>query len=101
MEIMEGHKYKFSHYCSQRNIISAQANFKRGIEYLTQYFYTGAGYSSVNTARSVLSSILESENGTSFMEYPLVCRLLNGVFKLRPPYHAIPLLGMSQYALDT
>ena len=70
------HMYKFSHYYQQRNINSAQANFKIGIEYLTQYFYSGIGYCSVNTARSILSSILKPENGTSFGEDPLVCRLL-------------------------
>ena len=53
---------QFSHYCLQRNINPAQSNFKIGIEYLTPYFYTGVGYSSVNTARSVLSSILKPEN---------------------------------------
>ena len=76
--------YKFSHYCLQRNTNPTQANFKIGIEYLTQYFYTRVGYCSVNTASSVLSSILKPENGTSFGEDPLVCRLLKGVFNLRP-----------------
>ena len=76
--------YKFPHYCIQRNINPAQANFKIGIEYLIQYFYTGVSYSSVNTARSVLFSILKLENGTLFGEDPLVCRLLKRVFNLRP-----------------
>ena len=80
----QGHMCKFSHYCLQRNINPAQADFKIGIEYLTQYFYTGVGYSSVNTARSVIFSILKPENGTSFEEEPLVCRLLKGVFNLNP-----------------
>ena len=76
--------YKFSHYCLQWNISPTQANFKIGIECLTQYFYTGIGYSSVNTASSVVSSILKPENGTSFGEDPLVCRLLKGIFNPRP-----------------
>ena len=74
--------HKFSHYCLQRNIDPTQANFTTDIEYLTQYFYTG--YSSVNTARSVLSSILKPENGILFEGNPLVWRLLKGAFNLRP-----------------
>ena len=41
-------------------------------------------YSSVNRARSVLSSIPKPENGASFGKDPLVCRLLKGFFNLRP-----------------
>ena len=48
---------KFPQYSLQSNINPAQENVKIGIEYLTQYFYTGKGYSFVNTAGSVLSSI--------------------------------------------
>ena len=33
------------------NVDALQAATKIGIEYLTEYFYTGVGYSSVNTAR--------------------------------------------------
>ena len=73
---------KFSQYCLERNINPTQANFKIGIKYLTQYFYTGVGYSSVKTARPVLYSILKPENGTSFGEYLLVSRLLKGVFSM-------------------
>ena len=80
----QDHMYNFLQHCLQRNINPAQANFKISIEYLTQYFYTRVGYSSVNTARSVLSCILNPENGTSFGEDPLVCRLLKGVFNLKP-----------------
>ena len=75
---------KFSQYCLQRNVNPVRANFKIVIKYLTQYFYAGVGYSSVNTARLVLSSIFKPENGTSFGENPLVCKLLKRVFKLRP-----------------
>ena len=76
--------YKFSHYCLQRNINPAHANIRIGIEYLIQYFYSSVCYSSINTARSVLSSILKPQNGSSLREDPLVCRLLKGVFNLRP-----------------
>ena len=82
-----GHVQRFTQYCHQRNVDPFQATIKIGIEYLTKYFHTGVGYSSVNTARSVLSTIIKTENDIPFGELPLVCRFLKGVFNLRP---AIP-----------
>ena len=75
---------RFTQYCHQRNVDPFQATIKIGIEYLTKYFHTGVGYSSVNTARSVLSTIIKTENDIPFGELPLVCRFLKGVFNLRP-----------------
>ena len=40
--------------CLQRNVNPAQAFFKIGIEYLTQYFYTGVDYSSVKNKVSTI-----------------------------------------------
>ena len=42
------------------------------------------GYSAVNLARSVLSSMIKPENGITFGENPLVCRLLKGIFNIKP-----------------
>ena len=80
----QGHTNKFWRNCSQRNINPAEPNVKIGIEYLTQYFHTGVSYSSANTARSLLPSILKPKIGTSFGDDPLVCRLVKGIFTLRP-----------------
>ena len=56
-----GHVKRFTQYCNQRNVDPFQATTKIDIEYLTNYFHTGVGYS-VNTARSVLSTIIKTEN---------------------------------------
>ena len=64
------------------NVDPFQATTKIDIEYLTNYFHTGVGYS-VNTARSVLSTIIKTENEIPFGELLLVCRFLKGVFNLR------------------
>ena len=53
-------------------------------EYLAEHFHTGVGYSSVNTARSVLSTIIKTENWIPFGEFPLVCTSFKAVFNLRP-----------------
>ena len=55
-----------------------------GIEFLTEYFKTGVGYSSVNSARSTLSSIIKPVCNVPFGKSPLVCRFFNGVFNIRP-----------------
>ena len=57
---------------------------KIGTEYLTEYFQTGVSYLSVNTAGSVLSTLLKAENEITFWGLPLVCTFLKGVFDLRP-----------------
>ena len=54
------------------------------IEFLTKIFEFGVGYSSVGTARSVLSSVLIMDNGIPFGKHPLVQRFMKGIFKLRP-----------------
>ena len=79
-----GHLQRFTQYCHQRNVDPFQATTKIGIEYLTNYFHTGVGYSSVNTARSVLSTIIKTENEIPFGELSLVRSFLKGVFNLRP-----------------
>jgi integrase len=55
------------------------------IKYLTDMYNKGAGYVSINTARSALSTILGSVDGYSIGCHPLVSRLLKGVSRLRPP----------------
>ena len=55
-----------------------------GIEFLTEYFKTGVGYSSVNSGPSALSSIIKQVCNVPFGKSPVVCRLLIGVFNVRP-----------------
>ena len=38
----------------------------------------------VNTARSALSSVFPAKDGTPFVKYPLILRLLRSMFKQRP-----------------
>ena len=53
-----------------------------GIEFLTEYFKTRVGYSSVNSARSALSSIIKPVCNVPFGKS--VCTLVKGVFNIRP-----------------
>ena len=79
-----GHVQIFTQYCHKQNADPFQETTKIVIKHLTEYFHTGVGYSSVNTARSVLSTIIKTENEIPFGELPLACGFLKGVFNLRP-----------------
>ena len=58
----------------------------QGIEFLTKLYHdTNEGYSTINTARSALSLIIEPVDGYTFGKQPLVRRFVRGIFKLRPP----------------
>ena len=53
------------------------------VEFLTVLFEAGLGYSSLNTARSALSTYVVCE-GQPVGSHPLVKRFMKGVFQLRP-----------------
>lgn len=47
-------------------------------------FHSGYGYESINSARSALSSLCDTEDGHSVGSHPLVVRFMTGLFNLRP-----------------
>lgn len=57
------------------------------MEFLTECYHEGKGYSTINTYRSALSTTLCSMNDDrdSLGSHPLIARLLKGVYILRPP----------------
>ena len=71
------HVERFVKFCCERYT-------EKGLEFLTEYFKTRLGYSSVNSARSALSNIIKLVCNIPFGKSPLVCRLLKRVFKIRP-----------------
>ena len=77
------HVERFVKFCRERYTDPIQATTEIGIEFLTEYFKTGIGYSSVNSARSALSSIIKSVCNVTFGKSRLVCRLLKGIFNIR------------------
>ena len=64
----------------ERYIDPIQTTTEIEIEFLTEYFKNGVGYSSVNSASSALSSIIKPVFGKS----ALLCRLPKWVFNIRP-----------------
>ena len=64
-------------FCSENGLQPLNADVSSGAEFLTQYFRkSSCEYSSVNTARSALSSILTVVNGFTFGEQPPIKHLL-------------------------
>lgn len=55
------------------------------IEFLTELFKSGVGYSSINSARSALSTFLFNNAGTTIGNSAIVRRFTKGVFELKPP----------------
>ena len=77
---------KWEQYCSTRQIDPFYATIEQGINFLTELYQTGMGYSALNTARSALSTMIfvHSKEHSSFGQHPLVCRFIKGTFESRP-----------------
>ena len=88
------HVERFAKFCRERYTDPIQTTIEIGIEFLTEYFKTGAGYSSVNFAPSTLSSIIKQVCNVPFGKSSVVCRLLKGVLILGQPYQDMLPLGM-------
>ena len=75
---------RWESYCDERNIDKLQPGIENALDFLTDLFHSVIGYSTINTARSALSTVIVMPNGSKFGEHPVVCRFLKGVFELRP-----------------
>lgn len=53
--------------------------------FLSQSFVAGKSYTTINTYRSALSSTLYPFNNFAIGTYPLIVRLVKGVYNERPP----------------
>ena len=86
------HLRRWFSFCSKNGLQSLNADLTSDAEFLTHCFRkSSCEYSSVNTARSALSSISPAVVGFTFGEQPLIKRLFRGRFKQRitfPRYSA-------------
>ena len=73
-----GHIKRFVDFCHKQQADPLYATTETGIEFLTEYFNTVVGYSAVNSARSVLSSVIKPLHVIRFGKDPLVSRFLKG-----------------------
>ena len=75
---------KWLDFCDREQISTVHPSLAQVIEFLLTLFNNDLSYSSLNTARSALSSILPSIDGIPVGQHPLIIRFLKGVFESRP-----------------
>lgn len=76
---------KWKLFCCKKEINFMQASLNHGLDFLAELFEENLSYSSINTARSALSSLLPPVNGITFGCHPHVIRLMKGIYNKRPP----------------
>jgi hypothetical protein len=70
---------KWTQYCCERSSNPFSAPAELCIEFLTDKFTKGSGYSSINTARSAIATI-----NSNIKDNELINKFMKGVFNLRP-----------------
>ena len=76
---------KWYKFCEQREINCVTPNVSVVIEFLTELFDQGFGYSAINTARSALSQFIVYKGHCTIGSHPWVIKFVKAVFNLRPP----------------
>ncbi len=71
-------------FCEEKSCDSLTAHVNIVIEFLTSLYTAGLSYSSINTARSALSSLFEQNGDNTVGNHHLVSRFMKGIFNLRP-----------------
>lgn len=76
---------KWSKFCREKQINNVQTSIGYALDFLTELFDNGSSYSTINTARSALSTLILVDGRTNFGSHPLVVRFMKGIFNVRPP----------------
>lgn len=82
---------KWTDYATANSISVHFPDIAHVVNFLAHLFQSGLSFSSINIARSALSSFLPRLEGFQVGSHPLVVRLLKGVFEKRPalPKYAV------------
>ena len=76
---------KWFRFCKDRKISVFHPCVNQVLDFLTCLFKKGLSYSSINTARSALSALLDHEQNATIGSHPYISRFMKGVFALRTP----------------
>lgn len=71
-------------FCSSSGFDPYKATPAQALDFMTDLFEQGLGYSAMNTVRSALSQVLHSPTGVPFGQLPTVKQFLKGVFQEKP-----------------
>ena len=83
-QTVKRYKPYFEKFYCERNKDPIRPDLNDTIEFLISVFHTGVGYSSINTARSALSALIEPINGLTLGKQPIIQRHMKGLFNIRP-----------------
>ena len=72
-------------YCVERGLDLLNPTLPQACKFLRLLSGKGSGYSTLNSARCTLATILPVFEGHSFGTHPLVCRLVKGGYERNPP----------------
>ena len=74
---------QWEYFCYEQQIDKYNPSVTDGLKFLNKIFKKGCGYSTINSARSALSTFITID-GFEFGKHPLVSKFLKGVFNMRP-----------------
>ena len=78
---------KWRKFCEQRKCDCISPPLTHAVDFLAMLYNSGLSYSSVNTARSALSNLLQlSDVNMPFGQLPVVKRFMKGLYELRPSF---------------
>ena len=72
-------------FCRERKINHSSPKKGEALQFLMSLYNQGLTYSTINTARSALSLILNIDGPHPFGSHPLVSRFLKGIYETRKP----------------
>ena len=76
---------QFCVFCKRIKVNPLKATVSQGLEFLHSLHVRGLSYSSINTARSAISSFLSiGSRKIEFGSHKLVCQYMKGIFNLKP-----------------
>jgi hypothetical protein len=71
-------------FCAEKQVDNICPPVASVLDFLTELYHKGLKHSSINTARSALSTFILSADGKPIGQHPLVSRLLKGIYQVRP-----------------
>ena len=72
---------KWFEFCEKNHCDVVSTPVPLAMSFLSELFHSGLSYSYINTARSVLSSLLHVDSHIAFGQLPIVKRFMKGVFE--------------------
>lgn len=81
------HNYleKWNKFCETTGINAKGPNVEEIMEFLTSLYNKGLSYSSLNSAKSAIATVVDLPGYTSISQHPKIDSYFKGLFNLRPP----------------